>query len=81
METDNTLEILKKLGKIIESLNKQTFSLSEAAEYLKTTEETVEYYSKRKKQLSHVCLSGCLIFRKKDLDDFLEAKLKKSFVF
>lgn len=81
MCTDETLSILEKLGTVIEKLNKETYSLEEAALYLKTTVETVEYYSKRKKQLSHVCLSGSLVFRKKDLDEFLEKKLKKAFVF
>ena len=62
-------------------MSKDTFSLQEAAEYLKTTTETVEYYSKRQKQLSHVNLGGTLVFRRKDLEDFLEKKLKKGFVF
>lgn len=81
MTSDSTLEILEKLGSIIEKLNKETFSLEEAAAYLKTPVETVEYYSKRKKQLGHVNLGGTLVFRKKDLDDFLERKLKKAFIF
>lgn len=81
MDSDNTIAILQKLGGVIEKLNKDTFSLQEAAEYLKTTPETVEYYSKRQKQLSHVNLGGTLIFRRKDLEDFLEKKLKKGFVF
>ena len=55
-------------------MSKDTFSLQEAAEYLKTTTETVEYYSKRQKQLSHVNLGGTLVFRRKDLEDFLEKK-------
>lgn len=79
MESDQTLEILRKLGKIIQELNKQTFSLEEAADFLKTTPSTVEYYSKREKQLSHVNLGGTLIFRRKDLEEFLERKLKKGF--
>ncbi len=79
MESDNTLEILKRLGKIIQDLNKQTFSLEEAAAFLKTATATVEYYSKREKQLSHVNLGGTLIFRRKDLEEFLERKLKKGF--
>lgn len=79
MESDQTLEILRKLGKIIQELNKQTFSLEEAADFLKTTTATVEYYSKREKQLSHVNLGGTLIFRRKDLEEFLEKKLKKGF--
>lgn len=81
MESEHTLEILRRLGKIIDDLNKQTFSLEEAALYLKTTTETVEYYSKRQKQLGHVNLGGTLIYRRKDLDDFLEKKLKKGFTF
>ena len=81
MESEHTLEILRRLGKIIDDLNKQTFSLEEAALYLKTTIETVEYYSKRQKQLGHVNLGGTLIFRRKDLDEFLEKKIKKGFTF
>ena len=81
MEHDHTLEILRRLGKIIDDLNKQTFSLEEAAAFLKTTTETVEYYSKRQKQLSHVNLGGTLVFRSKDLEEFMEKKLKKGFVF
>ncbi|MDD4974390.1 MAG: helix-turn-helix domain-containing protein [Bacteriovorax sp.] len=81
MEHDHTLEILRRLGKIIDDLNKQTFSLEEAAAFLKTTTETVEYYSKRQKQLSHVNLGGTLVFRRKDLEEFMEKKLKKGFVF
>lgn len=81
METDYTLEVLKKLGKMIEDLNKQTFSLEEAATFLKTSAETVEYYSKRQKQLSHINLGGTLVFRRKDLEEFLEKKVKKGFVF
>lgn len=81
MESEHTLEILRKLGKIIDDLNKQTFSLEEAAAFLKTSTETVEYYSKRQKQLSHVNLGGTLVFRRKDLEEFLEKKVKKGFVF
>ncbi len=81
MESDHALAILQKLGGIIEKMNKETFSIEEAAEYLKTTPETVEYYSKRQKQLSHVNLGGTLIFRRKDLEDFLEKKVKKGFIF
>jgi len=81
MHSDHTLEILRKLGKIIDDLNKQTFSLVEAADFLKVSIETVEYYSKRQKQISHVNLGGALIFRRKDLEEFLEKKLKKGFVF
>lgn len=81
MTSDSTLEILEKLGRIIEKLNKETYSIEEAASYLKTTVETVEYYGKRQKQLSHINLGGTLVFRKKDLDEFLEKKLKKAFIF
>jgi len=81
MTTQQTLAILQKLGSIIEKINKDTFSIEEAAEYLKVTPESVEYYSKRQKQLSYVNLGGNLVFRRKDLEDFLEKKLKKGFVF
>lgn len=81
MESEHTLEILRQLGKVIEDLNKQTFSLEEAATYLKTTPETVEYYSKRQKQLGHINLGGTLIYRRKDLEEFLEKKVKKGFTF
>lgn len=81
MNSDTTLAILQKLGSIIEKLNKETYSTEEAADFLKTTPETVLYYSKREKQLSHVNLGGTLVFRKKDLEEFLERKLKKGFVF
>lgn len=81
MTTQQTLAILQKLGNIIEKINKDTFSVEEAAEYLKITTESVEYYSKRQKQLSYVNLGGNLVFRRKDLEDFLEQKLKKGFVF
>ena len=35
--------LLKKLGKLVEGLGKETFSLEEAAAFLKTTPETIEY--------------------------------------
>lgn len=81
MKEDLQIEVLKKLGKIVEGLGKETYSLEEAADFLKTTPETVEYYSKRQKQLAHVNLGGTLIFRRKDLEEFLERKVKKAFVF
>jgi len=81
MGSDNTIAILQKLGSVIDKMSKDTFSLQEAAEYLKTTTESVEYYSKRQKQLSYINLGGNLVFRRKDLEDFLEKKLKKGFVF
>ena len=81
MSNQQTLAILQKLGSIIEKINKDTFSVEEAAEYLKIPPESVEYYSKRQKQLSYVNLGGNLVFRRKDLEDFLETKLKKGFVF
>jgi hypothetical protein len=81
MDSDNTIAILQKLGSVIDKMSKDTFSLQEAAEYLKTTTESVEYYSKRQKQLSYINLGSSLVFRRKDLEDFLEKKLKKGFVF
>lgn len=81
MSEELQLEVLKKLGKLVENLGKETFSLEEAAAFLKTTPETIEYYSKRQKQLSHVNLGGDLVFRRKDLEEFMERKLKKAFVF
>ena len=81
MDTSNTIAILNKLGGVIEKINKDTFSVEEAAEYLKTTPESVIYYSKRQKQLSYVNLGGSLVFRRVDLEEFLEKKLKKGFVF
>jgi predicted transcriptional regulator len=74
-------EILKSLIKLLSDLGKETYSLQEAADFLKTSPETVEYYSKRQKQLGHVNLGGTLVFRKKDLEDFLERKLKRPFCF
>ena len=81
MESDNTFEILRRLTEMIEGLKKDTFSLEEAAEYLKTTKESVEYYSKRQKQLTHINLGGTLVFRRADLEEFLEKKIKKAFIF
>ena len=81
MDSSNTIAILNKLGGVIEKINKDTFSVAEAAEYLKTTAESVIYYSKRQKQLSYVNLGGSLVFRRVDLEEFLEKKLKKGFVF
>ncbi len=79
--TTQTLAILQKLAGIIEKMNKETFSLKEASDFLKVPVETVEYYSKRQKQLSHINLGGTLVFRRRDLEEFLEKKLKKGFVF
>ncbi len=81
MKEELQIEVLKKLVKIVENLGKETFSLNEASDFLKTTPETVKYYSQRQKQLAHVNLGGTLIFRRKDLDEFLEKKLKKPYVF
>lgn len=81
MSDDRTLIILQNLGNVIEKLNKDTFSIDEAAEYLKIPVESVDYYSRRQKQLSYVNLGGKLVFRRKDLEDFLDKKLKKGFVF
>lgn len=79
MSNDLQLEVLERLTKLLDGLGKETFSLEEAAAFLKTTPETVEYYSKRQKQLSHVNLGGTLVFRRKDLEEFLERKLKRAF--
>ncbi|MCB9062523.1 MAG: helix-turn-helix domain-containing protein [Halobacteriovoraceae bacterium] len=81
MSDDRTLIILQNLGNIIEKLNKDTFSIEEAAEYLKIPVESVDYYSRRQKQLSYINLGGKLVFRRKDLEDFLDKKVKKGFVF
>ena len=81
MESNHAIAILQKLGAIIEKMNKETFSLDEASDFLKIPPETVEYYSKRQKQLSHINLGGTLVFRRKDLEEFLEKKAKKGFVF
>ena len=77
---DNSVEILRRLGQIIDKMAKDTLSVQEAADYLKTSVETVEYYAKRQKQITHANLGGILVFRKKDLDDFLEKKMKKGYV-
>lgn len=79
MSNDLQLEVLERLTKLLDGLGKETFSLEEAAAFLKTTPETVEYYSKRQKQLSHVNLGGTLVFRRKDLEEFLERKVKRAF--
>lgn len=79
MNNDIQLEILERLTKLLNGLGKETFSLDEAAAFLKTTPETVEYYSKRQKQLSHINLGGTLVFRRKDLEEFLERKLKRAY--
>ena len=48
MTSNSNLEILEKLGRIIEWHNKEIYFLKEAAAYLKTMAETVEYCSKLK---------------------------------
>ncbi|MEI6079837.1 MAG: helix-turn-helix domain-containing protein [bacterium] len=61
--------------------HKTTFSLEEAAEYLHISVESVLYYSKRTRELSYVPLGkGEIVFRKVDLDEFLEKKLKRGFI-
>jgi len=65
----------------VNGVNKETFSLEEAANYLHIEMKSVEYYSKRKRELSYVPLGkGELVFRKSDLDEFLEKKLRKGFI-
>ena len=76
---DKEMMILEKLNSVFESLKQETFSLEEASEYLKIPTESVEYYSKRQKQLSYINLGGRLVFRKVDMDEFLEKKLKKGY--
>jgi excisionase family DNA binding protein len=68
------------LQRMINEATKQTYSLEEAAAYLKISEESVQYYCRRLRELSHVNLGGNLIFRKQDLDEFLERKMKKGLV-
>jgi hypothetical protein len=60
---------------LISSMAKTTYSLEEAAAYLKIPVSSVEYYAKRKRELSYVLLGkGILVFLKSDLDDFLKNK-------
>jgi hypothetical protein len=69
--SNQALEFLLNLMKLAV---KETYSLEEAAEYLKIDTKSVEYYSKRIRELTHVNLGGTLVFRKKDLDEFLQRK-------
>jgi hypothetical protein len=73
-DSDNSKFIENKIVHL--HLNpKETYSLEEAAEYLKISIESVKYYSKRKGELSYISLSGKLVFRKSDLDKFLDMKV------
>jgi len=68
-------QIFDNLIKSVVQAQKTTFSLEEAAEYLHIPVESVEYYSKRIRELSFVPLGkGILVFLKSDLDDFLTTR-------
>ena len=55
-------------------------SVSEVSNYMKISEESVRYYATRKRELSFIRLGKRLIFRKNDVDEFLEKKLQQGFV-
>lgn len=80
MDSQLAIQLMKRIDQLMKNLEQETFSLSEAAAYLKIPVESVEYYSKRQKQLSYIALSGQLVFKRKHLDEFLERKTKKGFV-
>ena len=76
----NDKNVAEYLTGLLTNSAKQTYSITEAAAYLKIPEDSVKYYSHRAKELSHANLGGVLVFRRCDLDEFLEKKLKKGFV-
>jgi excisionase family DNA binding protein len=66
---------------LIPNYNQVTFSLEEASAYLKIPAKTTLYYAKRKGELSYIPLGkGKLVFRKADLDEFLEKKLRRGLI-
>ena len=68
-------QLFQNLISSVLQAQKTTFSLEEAAEYLKISVKSVLYYSKRMRELSFVPLGkGILVFLKSDLDDFLTTK-------
>ncbi|MGK5088955.1 helix-turn-helix domain-containing protein [Bdellovibrionota bacterium FG-2] len=73
-------DLARVIAQMLANAAKETFSLNEAAEYLRISPDSVKYYCKRQRELSHANLGGVLVFRKRDLDEFLEKKLKRGFV-
>ena len=72
---EQQLSLFENLIESVVQAQKTTFTLKEAAAYLKIPEESVLYYSKRLRELSYVLLSkGILVFLKSDLDNFLNSK-------
>ena len=61
-------------------LIKEVFSVEEAAEYLKIPVKSVEYYSKRKGELSYIPLGKNIVFRKSDLDEFLANRVRQGLI-
>jgi hypothetical protein len=50
------------------------FSEEEAARYLRTTVESVQYYALRKNELAYHTVGRNRVYSKKDLDDFLASR-------
>jgi excisionase family DNA binding protein len=77
----NEIEYSEFFEALKSGMAQETFSVEEAAEYLKIPVKSVIYYSKRKGELSYIPLGkGVLVFKKSDLDEFLEKKKRIGFI-
>lgn len=78
---NNELVYNEFIEKLKSGMAQETFSIEEAAKYLKIPVTSVLYYSKRKGELSYIPLGkGVLVFKKADLDEFLEKKKRIGFI-
>lgn len=81
-DVDYTQFFLNFISSVAQA-QKTTFSLTEAAEYLKIPAKSVLYYSKRARELSYVPIGKGkenITFRKVDLDEFLAKKLVRGII-